>query len=241
MFKKLLVVVLSVSILTGCFVIAPFPGGYVGFDVPPVEVRASTDVSVQWDLIPGTSIYYAPQYPDMLYYSGYYYYVANGVWYMGPRYTGPWHVLYNVPDVFLYIPPTHPEFRLVPWHPRYHEFYKGHTPAYYPPVRREEGPEFRREGVPPERRETPGEFRRDGPTVTPPQGNVNPPHGGNVNPPHGGNINPPPQPPHNPPPPQTPTPPKPPKEPKKDKPAEKDKDKDEKSADQPEPAPFHRR
>ena len=239
MFKKLMAVMLSVPILTGCYVIAPFPGGYVGFEVPPVEVRASTNVSVQWDLIPGTSIYYAPQYPDILYYSGYYYYVANGAWYMGPRYTGPWHVLHNVPDAFLYIPPTHPEFRLVPWHPRYHEFYKGHTPAYYPPMRREEGPEFRRDEGSQGRREEPGEFRRDAPNVPPPQGgNVTPPpHGGNVMPPRGEKVAPPPQTPHT---------PQPPVVPKKGKPGdkdkeEKDKEKEQSAVEQPQPAPFHRR
>jgi len=236
---KILAVLLSAPFLSGCYVIAPFPGGYVGFDVP-VEVRASTNVTVQWDMIPGTTIYYSPSYPDILYYGGSYYYVVNGMWYMGPRYTGPWRVQHNVPDVFLYIPPTHPEFRLVPWHPRYHEFMKGHTPGYYPAQRGVEEPGFRRDdkNVPPgqirhdDKTEPPGQIRRDeakGPIVTPP--------------PHGGTITPPPQTPHNPPPPQKNPAPQPPKEPKKDKPEKEDKDKNKEQApaEQPQPAPFHRR
>ena len=227
--SKTLAALLSVPILSGCYVIAPFPGGYVGFDVPPVETRVSTNVTIAWDLIPGTSIYYAPQYPDILYYGGSYYYVVNGVWYLGSRHTGPWRILHTVPDAFLYIPPTHPEFRVVHWHPRYHNVYKGHTPAIRPIGPGVEEPGFRRD----EKNEPPGQFRRNEPKgaiVTPP--------------PHGATVTPPPQNPHNPPPPQKAPAPQPPKEPKKgNKPAEKpekekEKDKDESSGNQ--PAPFVR-
>ncbi|MBN1808908.1 MAG: hypothetical protein JW909_07540 [Planctomycetes bacterium] len=131
MYRKIALLILMMAPLSGCYLIAPFPGGYVAVDVPPVGVRVGTDVRLSWGLIPGTAVYYSSSYPDILYYNSYYYYTTNGAWYMSTSHMGPWRVVQSVPDAFLYIPQTHAAFHVVRWHPRYRHVYRNAPPSHY--------------------------------------------------------------------------------------------------------------
>lgn len=103
-------------------------GCYMLVDVPPVTVGVSVPVGVRWETIPGTTISYSADLgTDIFFYSGRYYCVVDGVWYISSRWRGPWSVIRVVPDAFLWIPSFHPAYRIVSWHPRYH--------VYHPPVR----------------------------------------------------------------------------------------------------------
>jgi len=134
---KIAVLILALSLLSGCVLVTAFPGGYMAVDIPPItvqpHVQVQTQASVDWSLIPSTTIYYSQSYPDILYYGGYYYYTVNGAWYLGRSYLGPWRTLSNVPDVFFYIPSNHPAFHVVRSHPHYRSYYGSPRAPYVEP------------------------------------------------------------------------------------------------------------
>ena len=129
--KFLAMAALALGAGGGCYLIAPIPGGYVGIDIPPVSVEVRGGTEISWSIIPGTTIYYSPALPDVLYYNGRYYYEVNGAWYVGTSYLGPWYAVRVVPDVFLYIPPSHPAYRVVRWHPKYRYYHRPAPGVYY--------------------------------------------------------------------------------------------------------------
>jgi hypothetical protein len=57
--------------------------------VPPVVITTSPLLVV----VPGTSVYYAPDVSAKFFYKGRYYTVVNDVWSMAPAYNGPWAVI----------------------------------------------------------------------------------------------------------------------------------------------------
>ena len=62
----------------------------IGLGVPPVVITTPPPLVV----VPGTSVYYAPDASANLFvYKGRYYTVANGVWLMASAYAGPWAVI----------------------------------------------------------------------------------------------------------------------------------------------------
>jgi hypothetical protein len=85
----------------------------IGLGVPPMVITTPPPLVV----VPGTSVYYAPDVPaNYFFYKGRYYTVANGVWSMAPAYNGPWAVIQigkvptavlAVPVEFYKIPPGH--------------------------------------------------------------------------------------------------------------------------------------
>jgi hypothetical protein len=85
----------------------------IGLGVPPVVLTTPPVLVV----VPGTSVYYAPDVSANLFvYKGRYYTVANGVWLMAPGYNGPWAVIQigqvpppilSVPVEYYKIPPGH--------------------------------------------------------------------------------------------------------------------------------------
>ncbi len=61
-----------------------------------------------------TEIYWAPYLSYPLYYTGGCYYVYyGGVWYRSYSWRGPWVHISLLPDVFVYVPPTHPRYHTV--------------------------------------------------------------------------------------------------------------------------------
>jgi hypothetical protein len=72
--------------------------------VPPPVVIATPPPLV---VVPGTSVYYAPDVSaNLFFYKGRYYTVTNGVWSMAPVYNGPWAVIQigQVPPPLLSVP-----------------------------------------------------------------------------------------------------------------------------------------
>jgi hypothetical protein len=75
----------------------------IGLGVPPVVITTPPPLVV----VPGTSVYYAPDVPaNYCFYKGHYYTVANGVWSMAPASNGPWAVIQvsKVPTPILAVP-----------------------------------------------------------------------------------------------------------------------------------------
>ena len=80
---------------------------------PPVVIAAPPQLAV----VPGTSVYYAPEMPtNYFFYKGRYYTVVDGVWSTAPVYNGPWAVIrigqvpppvLSVPVEYYKIPPGH--------------------------------------------------------------------------------------------------------------------------------------
>jgi hypothetical protein len=71
---------------------------------PPVVVEATPT----WVLVPGTPVYYSPEiHADVYLHGGIWYYRANGVWFTGPSYRGPWEhaPVTVVPPVVTRVPP----------------------------------------------------------------------------------------------------------------------------------------
>jgi hypothetical protein len=93
----------------------------IGLGVPPIVLTAPPPLVV----VPGTSVYYAPDVPtDYFFHKGRYYTVANGVWSMAPAYNGPWAVIQigqvpppvlAVPVEYYKIPPGHLKKKGPPW------------------------------------------------------------------------------------------------------------------------------
>jgi hypothetical protein len=85
----------------------------IGLGVPPIVLTTPPQLVV----VPGTSVYYAPDVSGNLFvYKGRYYTMANGVWLMAPAYHGPWVVIQigkvpapvlAVPVEYYKIPPGH--------------------------------------------------------------------------------------------------------------------------------------
>jgi hypothetical protein len=85
----------------------------IGLGVPPIVLAAPPQLVV----VPGTSVYYAPDIPaNYFFHKGRYYTVVNGVWSMAPAYSGPWAVIQigkvpppvlSVPVEYYKIPPGH--------------------------------------------------------------------------------------------------------------------------------------
>jgi len=81
--------------------------------VPPVVITTPPRLVV----VPGTSVYYAPEVPtDYFRYNGRYYTVVNDVWSTAPAYHGPWVTIQigqvprpvrSVPVDYYKIPPGH--------------------------------------------------------------------------------------------------------------------------------------
>src|SRR2546423_2751397 len=58
-------------------------------------------------VVPGTPVYYAPRAPaNVFFYANQYWAFANGAWYVGPTWNGPWAVVAPayVPAPILYVP-----------------------------------------------------------------------------------------------------------------------------------------
>lgn len=75
----------------------------IGLGVPPIVLTAPPPLV----MVPGTSVYYAPDVPaNYFFYKGRYYTVANGVWSMAPAYHGPWAVIQigKIPPPVLSVP-----------------------------------------------------------------------------------------------------------------------------------------
>ena len=135
--KKLLLA--GVLLASGCFAVVEFP---------PVTLGVGVPVTVHWEVIPGTVIYYSTDLGfEVFFYRGRYYRVINGVWYVAASWRGPWRIVRVVPDVFLWIPPAHPAYRVVIYHPHYHR-YRVYTapPASGRPAKGKKGRDERHSG-----------------------------------------------------------------------------------------------
>jgi WXXGXW repeat (2 copies) len=89
----------------------------IGLGVPPI-VHATPPQLV---VVPGTSVYYAPDVPsNYFFYKGRYYTVANGVWSRAPAYNGPWAVIQigQVPPPVLAVPLEY--YKIPPGHLKKH-------------------------------------------------------------------------------------------------------------------------
>jgi hypothetical protein len=89
----------------------------------PAQAQVHVDIGIdlpgppQWAVIPGLPVYYAPAAPaNVFQYGGQYYAFANGGWFVGPGYNGPWIVvaphyvpapLLRVPVRYYHVPPGH--------------------------------------------------------------------------------------------------------------------------------------
>ena len=84
---------------------------------PPSAPSVIITTPPQLVVVPGTSVYYAPEVPvDYFRYKGRYYTVMNNVWEMAPAYNGPWVTIQigqvpqpvrSVPVDYYKIPPGH--------------------------------------------------------------------------------------------------------------------------------------
>ena len=82
-----------------------------------VTIHIDVGTPPQLVVVPGTSVYYAPDVPvNYFFYKGRYYTVANGAWFTAPVYNGPWTVvqigqvpppILAVPMEYYHIPPGH--------------------------------------------------------------------------------------------------------------------------------------
>jgi hypothetical protein len=81
--------------------------------LPPVVVTAPP----QFVVVPGTSVYYAPEAPANLFvYKGRYYTLVNNVWSTAPTHHGPWVVIQvgKVPSPILAVPVEY--YKIPPGH-----------------------------------------------------------------------------------------------------------------------------
>jgi WXXGXW repeat (2 copies) len=88
----------------------------IGIGTPPVPPIVVT-TPPQLVVVPGTSVYYAPDVPtNYFFYKGRYYTLVNNAWYTAPVYNGPWVVIQvgkvpppvlTVPVEYYKIPPGH--------------------------------------------------------------------------------------------------------------------------------------
>jgi hypothetical protein len=89
----------------------------IGLGIPSVAPPVVITTPPQLVVVPGTSVYYAPEMPtNYFFYKGRYYTVVNGVWSTAPVYNGPWAVIQigqvpppvlSVPVEYYKIPPGH--------------------------------------------------------------------------------------------------------------------------------------
>jgi hypothetical protein len=89
----------------------------IGLGIPSVRPPVVITAPPQLIVVPGTSVYYAPEMPaNYFFYKGRYYTVVNGVWSTAPVYNGPWAVIQigqvpppvlSVPVEYYKIPPGH--------------------------------------------------------------------------------------------------------------------------------------
>ena len=89
----------------------------IGLGIPSVAPPVVITTPPQLVVVPGTSVYYAPEMPtNYFFYKGRYYTVVNGVWSTAPVYSGPWAVIQigqvpppvlSVPVEYYKIPPGH--------------------------------------------------------------------------------------------------------------------------------------
>ena len=87
----------------------------IGLSGPPLPPLVTTPP--QLVVVPGTSVYYAPEAAaNLFFYKGRYYTLVNNVWSTAPAYNGPWVVIQvgkvpppilAVPMEFYNIPPGH--------------------------------------------------------------------------------------------------------------------------------------
>jgi hypothetical protein len=81
--------------------------------VPPLVVTTQPQLVV----VPGTSVYYAPNIPATYFsYKGRYYTLVNNAWYTAPAYQGPWAVIQvgKVPPPILAVPMEY--YKIPPGH-----------------------------------------------------------------------------------------------------------------------------
>jgi hypothetical protein len=89
----------------------------IGIGVPPIVLTTPPQLVV----VPGTSVYYAPDVAANLFvYKGRYYTVANSVWSRAPAYNGPWAVIQigQVPPPLLAVPVDY--YKIPPGHLKKH-------------------------------------------------------------------------------------------------------------------------
>jgi hypothetical protein len=118
--RKLLGLVAAVVILGGCY-LEVSPAG-VSVSIPPPRLTYIT----------GTPIQVVAGMANVFFYGGYYWRVANGVWYRSSSYNGGWAVYHSVPSAFLRIPPGHPAHGVVRYHPQYHRNVRRAVPTPKP-------------------------------------------------------------------------------------------------------------
>src|SRR5207244_740796 len=79
----------------------------------PAHAQVNVNIGLQFPgpptfrVVPGTPVYYAPQAPaNVFFYGQQYWAFANGGWYIGPTWNGPWAVVQpvQVPAPILQIP-----------------------------------------------------------------------------------------------------------------------------------------
>jgi hypothetical protein len=89
----------------------------IGIGVPPIVLTNPPQLVV----VPGTSVYYAPDVAaNVFVYKGRYYTVANDVWSRAPAYNGPWAVIQigQVPPPVLAVPVEY--YKIPPGHLKKH-------------------------------------------------------------------------------------------------------------------------
>jgi len=89
----------------------------IGLGIPPIRPPIVLTTPPQLVVVPGTSVYYAPEMPtNYFFYKGRYYTAVNNIWSMAPAYNGPWAVIQigrvptpilSVPVEYYKIPPGH--------------------------------------------------------------------------------------------------------------------------------------
>jgi hypothetical protein len=145
--------------------------GVVGRSQASVSVNIGINLPAPPHLVvvPGTPVMYAPTIQaNYFFYGGRYYVFTNGLWYVGPRYNGPWVVvapayvpppILRVPVAYYRVPPPEWKHRRhggpPPWAAHYGRRWEERERHE---ARREERREERREG-----REERREEHREGP------------------------------------------------------------------------------
>ena len=101
--RMLLLAAAAVTLFAGTAAKAQDVKINIGLGAPPIVLTAPPQLVV----VPGTSVYYAPDVPsNYFFYKGRHYTVVNGVWSMAPSYSGPWAVIQvgQVPPPVLAVP-----------------------------------------------------------------------------------------------------------------------------------------
>jgi hypothetical protein len=111
--RMVLLVAAAASLVSGASATASDVKINIGLGVPPIVLTAPPALVV----VPGTSVYYAPDVPaNYFFYKGRYYTLANSVWSMAPAYNGPWAVIQigQVPQPVLAVPVEY--YKIPPGH-----------------------------------------------------------------------------------------------------------------------------